>query len=73
MAAKKKTPTPGNHITKDTETLVARIPKNVKRAYEQEAVTGGVGVADLVREDLALGLKRRGYVLTPETRAASGL
>jgi len=66
---------PGNHQTKNTETLVVRIPRSVKRAYEAEAEAAGDGTttADLIREDLARGLKRRDYVLEPETAAACGL
>lgn len=63
MAAKKSKgkPRPGNHVTDTTETLVVRVPKEVKRAYEQEADAGELSVADLVREDLGRGLKKRGY------------
>lgn len=60
MAKKKVT---GNHITSSTETLVVRVPKTVKRAYEQEADLQETAVGELVREDLARGIKRRGYEL----------
>ena len=70
----KKAPArPGNHITGNTETLVVRIPKAIKRALRDEASRAGVDVADLVREDLARGLTRRGWELTPETAEACGL
>ncbi len=76
MTTKGKKPAkarPGNHVTESTETLVVRIPKTVKRALEEEAFAGDTDVASLVREDLARGLKRRGYKLEAETAAACGL
>ena len=58
----KKAPArPGNHITGNTETLVVRIPKAIKRALRDEASRSGVDVAEVVREDLARGLTRRGW------------
>ena len=63
----------GNHITKKTRTLVVRIPSTVHAGYKAEATANGVDVADLVREDLARGLKRRGFELMPETVEACGL
>ena len=71
--AANKEPRKGNHVTKNTETLVVRVPTSIKRAYESEAQAEGVDTADLVRQSLAQGLKRRGYELMPETLAASGL
>ena len=73
MSKKAAPARPGNHITGNTETLVVRIPKSLKGALRDEAASAGVDVADLVREDLARGLKRRGYVLMPETAEACGL
>lgn len=61
MAKKDAAPKPGNHITEGTETLVVRLPKGVKRSYQDEAEAAGVPMSDLIREDLARGLKRRGY------------
>lgn len=70
----KKAPArPGNHITSETETLVVRIPKSLKGALRDEAAHKGVDVAELVREDLARGLKRRGWSLAAATAEACGL
>jgi hypothetical protein len=70
----KKAPArPGNHITGNTETLVVRIPKAIKNALRDEAAGAGVDVAELVREDLARGLTRRGWELLPETAEACGV
>lgn len=66
-------PATGNHVTKNTITLVARIPKAVKAAYERDAAEAGVPVAELVKEALARDMIRRGWELSPETEAASGL
>jgi hypothetical protein len=68
----KKAPT-GNHVTKNTITLVARIPKAVKAAYEQDAAKLGVPVAELVKGALARDMVRRGWKLEEATKAASGL
>ncbi len=53
----------GNHITAHTQTLVTRVPHVIKDTYAAEADKQGVPVADLIREDLTRGLKRRGYVI----------
>ncbi len=66
-------PKKNNHITGSTETLVARIPTVIKRAVEREAEEAGTSPAAVVREALARDLKRRGWKLTPETLAASGI
>lgn len=71
MAQKKKFA--GNHITKASRTLVVRVPTSVHAAYVKEAKSAGVDMADLVREDLARGLKRREYEILPETAKACGL
>jgi hypothetical protein len=63
----------GNHVTKNTQTFVGRVPKGVHKALHEQAHAEGVRASDIHRKALALGLAKLGWELTPETKALSGL